>query len=457
MSYTFEKTNSYTGVLHFAIPAETIEEEARKAYIADRAKYPIPGFRRGKAPRKVIEQYFGAVFVDKAVDEAMNSSFKQALDEGAPNPVTQPSAKNLKFEDDGSVTFDIEYQVLPDVELGDYMGLTVDVQEEKLEDDAVENEIQREITKNTRYVPVTDRPVKMDDRVHLDYAGTMDGVAFEGGSQENATLDIGSGHFIPGFEEGLVGMSVGEEKDLELTFPERYKADLAGKPVVFHVKINEITEPDVPELNDEFVADISECATVAEYRESVRNKLQAEVDARNEEARMDAVTGAAIDNAKVEISPELLNSEADSMLQEYDMNMRRQGMTLDDYLKATGLSRQVFVDLQVKPAARMQLVSRLVLDAIIEKEQVEVTDEMFEEQLAKAAKSYGMDAETLKKALNGANDEAIRHDAKITAVVKKMMESATFHVVTPEEAAAKEAEKQADSEETTEKKENDQE
>ena len=457
MSYTFEKTNSYTGVLHFAIPAETIEEEARKAYIADRAKYPIPGFRRGKAPRKVIEQYFGAVFVDKAVDEAMNSSFKQALDEGAPNPVTQPSAKNLKFEDDGSVTFDIEYQVLPDVELGDYMGLTVDVQEEKLEDDAVENEIQREITKNTRYVPVTDRPVKMDDRVHLDYAGTMDGDAFEGGSQENATLDIGSGHFIPGFEEGLVGMSVGEEKDLELTFPERYKADLAGKPVVFHVKINEITEPDVPELNDEFVADISECATVAEYRESVRNKLQAEVDARNEEARMDAVTGAAIDNAKVEISPELLNSEADSMLQEYDMNMRRQGTTLDDYLKATGLSRQVFVDLQVKPAARMQLVSRLVLDAIIEKEQVEVTDEMFEEQLAKAAKSYGMDAETLKKALNGANDEGIRHDAKITAVVKKMMESATFHVVTPEEAAAKEAEKQADSEETTENKENDQE
>lgn len=457
MSYTFEKTNSYTGVLHFAIPAETIEEEARKAYIADRAKYPIPGFRRGKAPRKVIEQYFGAVFVDKAVDEAMNSSFKQALDEGAPNPVTQPSAKNLKFEDDGSVTFDIEYQVLPDVELGDYMGLTVDVQEEKLEDDAVENEIQREITKNTRYVPVTDRPVKMDDRVHLDYAGTMDGVAFEGGSQKNATLDIGSGHFIPGFEEGLVGMSVGEEKDLELTFPEQYKADLAGKPVVFHVKINEITEPDVPELNDEFVADISECSTVAEYRESVRNKLQAEVDARNEEARMDAVTGAAIDNAKVEISPELLNSEADSMLQEYDMNMRRQGTTLDDYLKATGLSRQVFVDLQVKPAARMQLVSRLVLDAIIEKEQVEVTDEMFEEQLAKAAKSYGMDAETLKKALNGANDEGIRHDAKITAVVKKMMESATFHVVTPEEAAAKEAEKQADSEETTENKENDQE
>ena len=170
MSYTFEKTNSYTGVLHFEIPAETIEEEARKAYYADRAKYPIPGFRRGKAPRKVIEQYFGQVFTDKAIDELMNSSFKQALDEGAPNPVTQPAAKNLNIGEDGKATFDIEYQVLPDVELGDYMGLTVEVNEETLTDDAVENAIQREITRNTRYVPVTDRPIKMDDRVRFDYA-----------------------------------------------------------------------------------------------------------------------------------------------------------------------------------------------------------------------------------------------------------------------------------------------
>ncbi len=457
MSYTFEKTNSYTGVLHFELAAEAIEEEARKAYFADRAKYPIPGFRRGKAPRKVIEQYFGDVFTDKAVDELMNSSFKQALDEGAPNPVTQPAAKNLKMNDDGSATFDIEYQVLPDVELGDYMGLTVDVNEETLTDDAVENEIQRTITRNTRYVPVTDRPVKMDDRVRLDYAGTMDGVAFEGGSQENATLDIGSGHFIPGFEEGLVGMSVDEEKDLELTFPEQYKKDLAGKPVVFHVKIHEITEPEVPELNDEFVADISEFSTVDDYRTDVRKKLQDEIDKRNEEARMDAVTGAAIDNAKVEISPELLNSEVESLLQEYDMNMRRQGMSLDDYLKASGMNRQVFVDLQVKPTARMQLTSRLVLDAIIEKEQVECTDEMYEEQLEKAAKSYGMTADALKKALNGSNNENIRHDAKITAVVKKMVDSATFHVVTEEEKATEEAEEKAETEETTENNENGQE
>ncbi len=455
MSYTFEKTNSYTVVLHFEIPAEAIEEEARKAYYADRAKYPIPGFRRGKAPRKVIEQFFGDVFTDKAVDELMNTNFKQALDEDAPNPVTQPAAKNLKIGEDGKATFDIEYQVLPEVELGDYMGLTVDVTEETLSDDAVENAIQREITRNTRYVPVTDRPIKMDDRIHLDYAGTMDGVAFEGGSQENATLDIGSGQFIPGFEEGLVGMSVGEEKDLELTFPEQYKADLAGKPVVFHVKINEITEPDVPELNDEFVADISDFSNVDEYRADVRSKLQAEVDSRNEDARMDAVTGAAIDNAKVDISPELLSGEVENMLQDYDMNLRRQGMSLDDYMKMTGMNRQNFIDLQVKPAARMQLTSRLVLDAIVEKEQVECTDEMYEEQLEKAAKSYGMTADALKKALNGETNESIRHDAKITAVVKKMVESATFHVVTDEKTD--DAADQAETEETTENKDNDQE
>ena len=454
MSYTFEKTNSYTGVLHFEIPAETIEEEARKAYYADRAKYPIPGFRRGKAPRKVIEQYFGQVFTDKAIDELMNSSFKQALDEGAPNPVTQPAAKNLNIGEDGKATFDIEYQVLPDVELGDYMGLTVEVNEETLTDDAVENAIQREITRNTRYVPVTDRPIKMDDRVRFDYAGTIDGVAFEGGSQENATLDIGSGKFIPGFEEGLVGLSVDEEKDLELTFPEQYKKELAGKPVVFHVKIHEISQPEVPELNDEFVADISEFSTVDEYRADIRKKLQADIDTRNEEARMDAVTGAAIENAKVEISPELLNGEVENMLQDYDMNLRRQGMSLDDYMKATGMNRQTFIDLQVKPAARMQLTSRLVLDAIVEKEQVECTDEMYEEQLEKAAKSYGMTADALKKALNGTNNESIRHDAKITAVVKKMVESAAFTVVTDEKTD--DAENQAETE-TTENKENDQE
>ena len=390
MSYTFEKTNSYTGVLHFEIPAETIEEEARKAYYADRAKYPIPGFRRGKAPRKVIEQYFGQVFTDKAIDELMNSSFKQALDEGAPNPVTQPAAKNLNIGEDGKATFDIEYQVLPDVELGDYMGLTVEVNEETLTDDAVENAIQREITRNTRYVPVTDRPIKMDDRVRFDYAGTIDGVAFEGGSQENATLDIGSGKFIPGFEEGLVGLSVDEEKDLELTFPDPYpnNEELSGKPVTFVVTLNSISEEVEPELNDAFVKENFEenygWTTVAEMRSGVEETLK-------ENAMYDYLFTQIEDFEVSEVPEALFQYQANNMKAYYEQMATMYGMTLDDFVSGMGIGTMD----DIVETAREQLTasarSMLIYQAIAEDAGLSVTDEDIKAEFADMEESEYQD------------------------------------------------------------------
>ena len=257
MSYTYEKIDGNKGVLHFVVPKEEVNAAEVKIYFNEQKKYPVPGFRRGKTPRQVIERYYGPVFRERAINEIVQSSFTEAMKTGDYDPLTQAHCTSDKFAEDGSLVFDIEFEVVPDIELGQYTGLTVDVYQETLKEEDVDVRIERERQRHTTFEPVTDRPIMIGDRIHLDYAGTVEGESFEGGSDENAVLEVGSGRMIKGFEEGLVGMVVDEEKDLHLTFPTPYHSkELEGKDVVFHVKIRDITKPNVPELNDDFVSDI---------------------------------------------------------------------------------------------------------------------------------------------------------------------------------------------------------
>ena len=387
MATTFEKLSSNKVKLSFVVPAEKFDEGLQTAYRKMVKKISIPGFRKGKAPMKVIENYYGAsVFYEDALDAIFPEIYQEALKEHDVQVVDRPELDVQQIGKGQELKFTVEVFVRPDVTLGEYKNLGLEKEVAEVTDDDVSADIERARDRASRFVEVTDRPAKLDDQVNIDYAGFLGDEQFDGGTAQGHDLVLGSGSFIPGFEDQLVGAEVGAEVEVNVTFPEQYHAEnLAGKPVVFKVKVNSIQEKQTPALDDEFVKDVSETAnTVEEYRAEIRAKLEKQADEKAETAFENAVIEKVSENAEIDIPAAMIEDQIDSMLRDMEMRMMYQGMKLDDYFKYTGQTREQVREMY-KPTAEERVRTQLVIEAVMKAEGIQATDEEIDAEISKYA------------------------------------------------------------------------
>ena len=426
MSHTYEKVSGNKAKLTFTIPAEQFDEAMQKAYLKLRGRINVPGFRKGKAPRRMIETLYGeGVFYDDAFELLFPDAYEAAVKEFDLHPVDQPSISLDEIGAGKDLKFHLEVFVRPDVKLGEYKGLTVEAEKQTLTDEMVDARISADQDKASRTIDVDDRPVQEGDTVNLDYAGTVDGVAFAGGTAEKQTLKIGSHQFIPGFEEQMVGMAVGEEKDLNVKFPDEYHAEeLKGKDAVFHVKVNGIQVTEKPELDDDFAADISEFNTFAEYRESIVKELTDKISKSNDIAAENALVEKAVENAEMDIPQAMIDDQAEYMVREMGMRMSYQGLKMEDYLKYTG---QTADDLKAmyKPEAEKRVKTELVIDAIRKAENIQPGEAEIEKAVADQAERSGMAVEDFRKNLTDEQKEYLKDNAAIQMVLDLIKSGAT--------------------------------
>ncbi|MGN0801335.1 MAG: trigger factor [Candidatus Faecivicinus sp.] len=387
MATTFEKLSSNKVKLSFVVPAEKFDEGLQIAYRKMVKKISIPGFRKGKAPMKVIENYYGAsVFYEDALDAIFPEIYQEALKEHDVQVVDRPELDVQQIGRGQELKFTVEVFVRPDVTLGEYKNLGLEKEVADVTDDDVSADIERARDRASRFVEVTDRPAKLDDQVNIDYAGFLGDEQFDGGTAQGHDLVLGSGSFIPGFEDQLVGAEVGSEVEVNVTFPEQYHAEnLAGKPVVFKVKVNSIQEKQTPALDDEFVKDVSETAnTVEEYRAEIREKLEKQANEKAEAAFENAVIEKVSENAEIDIPAAMIEDQIDSMLRDMEMRMMYQGMKLDDYFKYTGQTREQVREMY-KPTAEERVRTQLVIEAVMKAEGIQATDEEIDAEISKYA------------------------------------------------------------------------
>ncbi len=443
MSYTVEKLSGNKVKLTFTVPADEFAAATQKAYLKLRGRVNVPGFRKGKAPRSLIERMYGAdIFYEEAVNAWLPDKYDEAIEKEDIKAVDQPSV-DVDWDavgPDRDFTVTCEVYVYPEVTLGQYKGLEVEIEPETVSEADIDARIEQDRAKASSTQEVLDRPVAEGDTVNLDYAGTVDGVAFEGGTAEGQTLTIGSHQFIPGFEEQMVGMCVAEEKDLHVTFPAEYHAaELAGKEAVFHVKVNRISVTVMPELDDEFAADVSDFATFAEYRESIAEELRKKAEENNKTLVENAVVEKAAENATVDIPEAMVDREVQDIIRDMQLRMAYQGIKLEDYLKWTGQTADDLAN-QYKGEARRRLKIRLVLEAIEKAEAVEVTDEDVEAETEAQARRMGRDLEDFRKSLTDQQKDALRQSAVVTRTVALMTADAK---VTEKAKEAEETEPEA--------------
>lgn len=437
MSYTAQKISSNQVELSFNIPAEQFEEAMQKAYLRDRKKINVPGFRKGKAPRKLIESmYSEAVFYDAAFDILFPEVYSEAVEKEDLKIVDQPSVDIKEIGKGKALEFTATVYVMPDVELGEYKGLKATKYLPKVTDEQIDARMERDIAKATTMSEVTDRAAQQNDIVTLDYSGSIDGVKFEGGTAEHQTLKIGSGSFIPGFEEQMVGMKIGEEKDLHVTFPKEYHAEeLAGKEAVFHVKVHAIQEEIRPELDDDFAKDVSEYQTFAEYKEGIQKEL-AEMVEKNAEVKVENdLIQQLVDASDCDIPPVMIEQEIDALLRNMKMRMAYQGIRFEDYLKYTGMDEKTIRDMH-RADAKNNVKSQLVLDALCKKEKIEVSEEELNAQIDRYAKEIGRDAEEYRASLNDRQKENFKDMAAAQKAVELLKNAAEITVSDKEEPTA---------------------
>ncbi len=441
MSHTYEKVSGNKAKLTFTIPAEQFDEALQKAYLKMRGRINIPGFRKGKAPRRMIETLYGeGVFYEDAFDLIFPEAYQEAVKELDLHPVDQPSVDVDQIGAGQELQFHVEVFVRPDVTLGEYKGLTVEADQQELTDAMVDARISQDQDKASRTIDVEDRPVQEGDTVNLNYAGTVDGVAFAGGTAEDQILTIGSHQFIPGFEEQMIGMSIGEEKDLQVRFPDEYHAEeLKGKDAVFHVKVNSIQMTEKPELDDDFAADISEFDTFAAYKESIVKELTEQISRSNDVALENALVEKAAENATIDIPQAMIDDQAEYMLREMAMRMSAQGLRLEDYMKYTGQTKEDMIAMQ-KPEAEKRVRIELVIDAIRKAEKIEPTEADIEKAIEEQAKRIGQEVDTFKKNLTDEQRDYLKDNAAIQLVLDLLKKDAKI------------AEKKEEKEEKAEKK-----
>ncbi len=407
MTTTFEKLSSNKVKLGFVVEPEKFDEGLKKAYNKMKGRISIPGFRKGKAPMKVIENHYGeGVFYEEALDAIFPEIYQAALKEHDVQVVDRPELDVEQIGRGKELKFTVEVFVRPDVELGEYKKLGIVKTVDEVTDDDVNAEIERARDRSARWVEITDRPAKLDDQVNIDYAGFDGDEQFDGGTAQNHELVLGSGSFIPGFEEQLVGHSVGEDVEVNVTFPEQYHAEnLAGKPVVFKVKINGIREKEMPALDDDFVTEVSETANnVEEYKAEIRANLEKAADQRGETAFENEVIETVCENAKVDIPDAMIEDQIDSMLRDMELRMMYQGMKLDDYFKYTGQTREQVRDMY-RDSAKERVLSQLVLEAVKKAEDIKATDEETEAEMARYAEQNKMELDKFKENLSDGDKE----------------------------------------------------
>ena len=442
MSHTYEKVSGNKARLSFVIPAEQFAEAVQQAFLKLRKRISVPGFRRGKAPRKMIETLYGeSVFYDDAFEALFPEEYRAAIKEYDLKPVDQPQIDLDEIGTGKDLKFHLEVFVRPDVTLGDYKGLTVEADLQKLTDEMVDARIDEDRNKASRTIDVEDRPVQEGDTVNLDYAGTVDGVPFTGGTASGQTLTIGSHQFIPGFEEQMIGMSLGEEKDLNVRFPDEYHAEeLKGKDAVFHVKVNGIQMTEKPELDDDFAADISEFDTFEAYKENIVSELTKQIEKDNDITIENALIEKAAENAQMDIPAAMIEDQAEYLVREMGMRMSYQGLRMEDYLKYTG---QTMDDLKqmYKPEAEKRVRTELTIEAIRKAENIEPSEEDIEKEIAEQAERLGRDVETFRKDLSDEQKEYLKDSAAIRKVLDLLKQDAKVEEKKTEEPEEKTAEK----------------
>ncbi len=444
MSHTYEKLSGNKAKLTFTVPAEQFDEAMQQAFLKLRKRINVPGFRKGKAPRRMIETLYGeSIFYDDAFEIIFPDVYRAAVEEYDLKPVDQPQIDLDEIGAGKDLKFHLEVFVRPDVTLGEYKGLAVETEIQKLTDEMIDARIEEDRKKASRTIDVDDRPVEEGDTVNLDYAGSVDGVAFAGGTAQGQTLTIGSHQFIPGFEEQMVGMQIGEEKDLNVRFPDEYHAEeLKGKDAVFHVKVNGIQKTEVPELDDDFAADISEFDTFKAYKENIVKELTDRINRNNDAAAENALVEKAAENAQIDIPEAMIDDQADYMVREMAMRMSYQGLRMEDYLKYTGQTMDG-VKQMYKPEAEKRVRIELVIEAIRKAEKIEPTEADIEKAIADQAEQMGQEAETFKKNLTEEQKSYLKDNAAIRLVLDLLKKDAKITEKKAEAAEEKPAKKPA--------------
>lgn len=425
MSLQVEKLEKNMAKLTIEVSAEEVESAIEKAYQKQKSKISVPGFRKGKVPRKMVEKMYGVgVFYEDAVNDMIPTAYEEAAKESGLEIVSQPKIEVVQIEAGKEFIFTAEVAVKPEVELGEYAGVEVPKADVNVTDEDIMAEIDKEREQNARIISVEDRAVENGDMTVIDFEGFVDGVAFEGGKGTDYPLTIGSHSFIDTFEDQLVGKNIGEEVEVNVTFPEEYHAEeLKGKPAMFKVTIKEIKKKELPELDDDFVEDVSEFSTVDEYKESIKKNIEEKKVNEAKAAKEDAVIEKIIEGAKMDIPDAMVDSQVRQMAEDFARRLSAQGLSLEQYFQYTGLTGEMLVE-QMKPQAIKRIQSRLVLEAVAEKESFEVTEEEIEKEVADMAAAYQMDADKLKELLTDADKDNMKKDIQVKKAVNFVTENA---------------------------------
>ena len=425
MSLQVEKSEKNMAKLTIEVSADELEKALQNAYKKQKNKISMPGFRKGKVPRQMVEKMYGAdVFYEDAANALIPQAYSEAYDECDLEIVSRPEINIVQIEKGKSFIFTADVATKPEVKLGEYKGLEVDKVSTRVTQKEVDAKIQEEAEKNAREVVVTDRPVADGDEVILDFEGFVDGEAFEGGKGENYPLTIGSGSFIPGFEEQLVGAEAEKEVEVKVTFPEDYHAEeLKGKEAVFKCTVHEIKAKELPEIDDEFAAEVSEFDTLEEYKADVKAKIKEQKAADGKRNQEDQAVEQAVKNAEYEIPQPMIDTQTTQMVEDFAQRIQSQGITLEQYFQFTGLTAEKMME-DMKPQAIKRIETRLVLEAIAKAENIEITDEKVDEELAKMAESYKMEVEKLKEFMGENEKKQMKEDLAVQEAVTFLVENA---------------------------------
>lgn len=425
MSLQVEKLEHNMAKLTIEVSAEELEKALQGAYNKQKKNISIPGFRKGKVPRQMIEKMYGPeVFYDDAANQLIPEAYGKVYDEEDLEIVSQPKIDIVQIEKGKPFIFTAEVALKPEVTLGEYKGLKVEKISNRVTQKEIDAKLAEEQEKNARTVSVTDRPVQDKDEVVLDFEGFVDGVAFEGGKGENYPLTIGSGSFIPGFEDQLIGANLEEEKEVRVTFPEEYHAkDLAGKDAVFKCTVHEIKVKELPELDDEFASDVSEFETLDAFKADIKAKIKEQKIAEGKRKQEDKAVEEAVANAQMDIPDAMIDTEVRQMANDFAQRLQQQGLTMDQYFQFTGMTAEKMTE-ELKPQALKRIQTRLVLEAIVKAENIEISDEKIDEEIQKMAESYKMEAEKLKEFMGENEKKQMKLDMSVQEAVTFLVENA---------------------------------
>ena len=425
MSVQVEKLEKNMAKLTVEVSAEDFKAAIKKAFNKNKNRFAIPGFRKGKAPQAMIEKMYGeGVFYEDAADEAINASYAEAMKESGLDIVSRPEVTIEKIGKDEPFVNSALVAVKPEVTLGQYKGVEVEKADASVSAEDVEAELKKVQEQNARLLTVEDRGVEDGDQTVIDFEGFVDGKGFEGGKAEDYPLTIGSHSFIDTFEEQLIGKKIGEECEVNVTFPTEYHAaDLAGKPATFKVTVKEIKVKELPELNDEFASEVSEFDTLDEYKKDVEKKLAEKKEIEANSKNEDAVVAKVVENATMEIPDKMIDAQAENMVQDMARRMQSQGLSLDMYLKYTGMTVEQMKE-QARPDAEKRIRTRLVLEAVAKAENIQISDEKVDEEVAKMAEAYKMEVEKLKSYMSESDVKQMKEDLAVQQAVDLLVAEA---------------------------------